>query len=124
MNTEKAIEEIISYMHSDAYCDAPSNEACTVAVAALREKLEREKNEPLTIEELRKMDGEPVWIVGVSSINHFRGHWDICDWENGEVILFPHCMETPDKELYGISWLAYRHPLNGQEPKEEQHGGH
>lgn len=46
MNTEKAIEEIISYMHSDAYCDAPSNEACTVAVAALRENLEREKGCP------------------------------------------------------------------------------
>lgn len=37
-------------------------------------------NAPLTLEELREMDGKPVWVVGVSSIGHFNGHWDICDW--------------------------------------------
>ena len=42
MEIEKAIEEISYFMHSDAYCDAPSNEACEMALAALREKQERE----------------------------------------------------------------------------------
>ena len=32
------------------------------ALAALREQQEREENEPLTLEELREMDGEPVWL--------------------------------------------------------------
>lgn len=71
-------------------------------------------NDPLTLEELRKMDGEPVWIVGVSSIQSFQGHWDICEWENGEAVNFPHCMESPDITLYGKTWLAYR-----RRPKEE-----
>ena len=31
--------------------------------AALREKQEREKNAPLTLEDLRGMDGEPVWVT-------------------------------------------------------------
>lgn len=66
-------------------------------------------NDPMTLEELREMDGEPVWLVGVSSVNNFKGSWDICDWENGEVITFPYCMESPDLRNYGITWLAYRH---------------
>ena len=31
---------------------------------ALSERIARAKNEPLTIEELQQMDGEPVWIEG------------------------------------------------------------
>ncbi len=65
-------------------------------------------NPPLTLEELREMDREPVWVVGVTSINKFRGHWDICDWENGKVVSFPYCMENPDIGQYGITWRAYR----------------
>lgn len=34
-----------------------------LALAALREKQEREKNAPLTLEDLRGMDGEPVWVT-------------------------------------------------------------
>ncbi len=30
---------------------------------ALRAQAEAERNEPLTLDELRRMDGEPVWIV-------------------------------------------------------------
>lgn len=74
-------------------------------------------NDPLTLEELREMDGEPVWVVGVASINKFRGHWDICDWENGEVVSFPYCMENPDIGQYGITWRAYR-----RTPKEGSNG--
>jgi len=65
-------------------------------------------NEPLTLDELREMDGEPVWIVNISHINKFTGHWDICDWQNGEVVEFPYCMEQPDLQLLGITWWAYR----------------
>lgn len=28
-----------------------------------QQKQEQERNEPLTLDELRKMDGEPVWVV-------------------------------------------------------------
>ena len=64
-------------------------------------------NDPLSLEELREMNGEPVWIVGVSSINNFKGHWDICNL-GGDLPAFPYCGENPDISLYGITWIAYR----------------
>lgn len=36
MTREEAKEEILDYMKSDCYLDAPSNEACEIAVKALR----------------------------------------------------------------------------------------
>lgn len=39
------------------------NDACRLAVDALRAQQEAEKNELLTLDELRQMDGEPVWVV-------------------------------------------------------------
>lgn len=77
-------------------------------------------NEPLTLDELREMDGQPVWIVNVADIKCFQGHWDICDWENGERVLFPYCLETPDIADYdpegklGVAgWRAYRRQGGG-----------
>ncbi len=37
--------------------------AVKFAITALRAQIEAEQNKPLTLEELREMDGEPVWIV-------------------------------------------------------------
>lgn len=78
------------------------------------------ENRPLTLDELREMDGQPVWIVNVADINCFQGHWDICDWENGERVLFPYCLETPDIADYdpegklGVAgWRAYRRQGGG-----------
>jgi len=68
-------------------------------------------NDPLTMEELREMDGQPVWVVGVSKVNNFKGHWDICEWDGDEGVIFPYCGETPDMDLLGTSWFAYRHRL-------------
>lgn len=46
-------------------------EAHQIVLDALREKAEREDPKPLTIEELKQMDGEPVYIYGVGwRINH------------------------------------------------------
>ena len=36
MTREEAIAEIKYYMESDSYADAPSNEACKMAINALR----------------------------------------------------------------------------------------
>lgn len=69
-------------------------------------------NDPLTLEQLRELDGDPMWLVGVSSINNFRGHWDICNL-GGDSPVFPYCGENPDINLYGIRWKAYR-----RKPKE------
>ena len=37
--------------------------AYSMAVAALRTQLGRENRNPLTLDELQKMDGQPVWCV-------------------------------------------------------------
>lgn len=73
---------------------------------ALREKLEREKPKPLTIEELRQMDGQPVWIDDWWEDSHgWELSMDAADYFEGE--------KRTEKE-YGSIWIAYRY-----KPKED-----
>ena len=60
-------------------------------------------NDPLTLEELRGMDGEPVWITKMDGSG---GVWMLVDTEyelcreaHGEMAVFENC---------GKTWLAYR----------------
>lgn len=76
-----------------------------MAGAALREKSEREAPLPLTLEELRQMDGEPVWIDDWWEDSHgWELSMDASDYFEGE--------RRTEKE-YGSIWVAYRH-----KPKE------
>ena len=63
MTTEKAIrwfEETVAGCHVTG--DRELIEVCTLAISALRAQQQAEKNDPLTLEELREMDGEPVYL--------------------------------------------------------------
>lgn len=53
-------------------------DASKAAVEALREKQERENPKPLTLEEMRSMIGEPVWVK-VNDVGKIRGggYWTI-----------------------------------------------
>lgn len=51
----------------------------TFILDAIREKLERENPKPLTIEELKQMNGEPVWV------EEFSGRIDATGWALVEV---------------------------------------
>lgn len=42
------------------------HEALEMAITALRAQQEEERKEPLTLDELREMDGEPVYVVTTS----------------------------------------------------------
>ena len=71
-------------------------------------------NESLTLERLREMDGEPVWIVDVGPHKWYGPGWAIVDRDN--------CLVRTVKnrnavffESYGERWLAYRRPLEGEE---------
>lgn len=78
------------------------------AADAIREKLEREDPKPLTLEELRQMDGEPVWIDDWWEDSHgWELSMDASDYFEGE--------RRTEKE-YGSIWVAYRH-----KPKEAHH---
>lgn len=73
------------------------------------------ENEPLTLDELRQMDGEPVWIVAHPD----WGHWELSEYAEDY-------LEDRDEDFYGMAmppaipdpmgryglhmlgWLAYR----------------
>ena len=56
------IEEAIESLSLLRIFDAPSlNEAVKMAVIALRTQAGMPPNDPLTPEQMREMDGEPVW---------------------------------------------------------------
>ena len=62
-------------------------------------------NTPLTLEELREMDGEPVWIIPMRGSGGFRtwmlvdAEYELCREAHGEMAVFENC---------GKTWLAYR----------------
>ena len=73
-------------------------------------------NEPLTIEQLRKMDGEPVWVKCLKPSQYADPpvRWRILEksitgnfgvW-NGDCALI--------ERTYGVDWLAYRRPPEGE----------
>lgn len=84
------------------------------------------QNDPLTIEELREMDGEPVYII--SEFYHIS-EWNIPNGI-GEIVIaydvpcagmkevIPSIKFIDGKELavekYGSSWVAYRRPPEGE----------
>ena len=77
-------------------------------------------NEPLTLEELREMDGHPVWCEWILDADRETGHgaWFI-------VVVGKYGLELKKpldfgchvckNENYGTGWLAYRRPPEGEE---------
>ena len=100
------------------------DDACILAVAALREQEERDnriesdavKNDPLTLDELREMDGEPVWVETgeVSLGEQIIGSWEIFIGRESAIYYFTRRKRGFFAEHYGKTWLAYR-----RKPKEE-----
>ena len=62
----------------------------------------------LTLEELREMDGEPVWIIPMRGSGGFctwmlvDAEYELCREAHGEMAVFENC---------GKTWLAYRRKL-------------
>lgn len=61
-------------------------------------------NEPLTLEELREMGGQPYWHVGLREESP-PPHWNILD---------PFCAKRIEDYKYGENWIAYRRPPEGE----------
>ena len=81
-------------------------EALDMAISTLRQQETVAKcnglNEPLTLDELRTMDGEPVWVQSPGVPEY--GRWAIVEGV-GENCLFLHDDFTCHD--YGKTWLAY-----------------
>ena len=71
-------------------------------------------NKPLTEEQLREMDGEPVWIVDIGGRNWYGPGWAIVDRENNLVRTVKN-WNPVFFEKYGERWLAYCRPPERQE---------
>lgn len=110
MTNEEAIESLNGCIVSEEYENGKANgnvtcdltrEILDMAIAALRAQQERENPKPLSLDELREMDGEPVYCVypGCST----GGEWFIINkqgaYKNGSFLNF---------RYYG-EWLAYRY---------------
>lgn len=71
-------------------------------------------NEPLTCEELRKMNEEPVWVQNLEKPE--ESQWRLLYWDKGKyLVLQGMSVRGYLLEEYGDSWLAYRHPKEGEE---------
>lgn len=89
--------------------DAPgkgSQAAFLLAVDAIREKAERENPMPLTIEKLRQMDGEPVWIVAKHHVI-YADVVKIQGKEDGDAFIGFEINHRLQENGYGKTWLAY-----------------
>lgn len=84
------------------------------AVQRLETLTKSKVNDPLSLEELREMDGEPVWIHSFSSIQkkpRISG-WAIVETVGSANATFVragvNCRITKWFTNYGSTWLAYR----------------
>lgn len=70
-------------------------------------------NEPLTLEELREMKGQPVWTVTTGLDG--SGRWElVCDVDYEDVLEMASCVDgfyAIEMDTYGSTWTAYRRPL-------------
>lgn len=63
-------------------------------------------NTPLTLEQLREMDGEPVWVVPLNDFDILPANYLVNAYE--EQIVVDKFGAYLDFEDYGKTWLAYR----------------
>ena len=81
-------------------------------------------NEPLTLEELREMDGHPVWVKQLKGLSVCDTDWAVVQFQldpgvkHYEILVFwpgSEYEDTPSEDDYGKTWLAYRRPPEGEE---------
>ena len=81
-------------------------------------------NEPLTLEELREMDGHPVWVKQLKGLSVCDTDWAVVEFrlepdvKHDKIrVWWPGSEDedTPSEDDYGKTWLAYRRPPVGEE---------
>lgn len=129
------VYKVIGLIESNGYCDVPIMggkenvwheevvpvlkvvhcgvcEEEVVRVALSDCKIVQQPNDPLTLDELREMDGEPVWVVWVPQLRKkFPPFWGIVSTEYEDVECTLYCVMFED---YGGEWIAYRRKLEDE----------
>ena len=98
-------------------------EVTDMAIQALKEQEERASPKPLTLKELRQMEGDVVWVVVIdpdvfcdpkdtfSDWGHVRKSWvRLWDASRADIITVSHHFED-----YNKTWIAYRYQPDKQE---------
>lgn len=102
----------------------PENEEQAKAYFWARKALQStltQPNEPLTLEQLREMDGEPVYVVPKDKPAHCGGWCGVTVWKCDRysyVSLLRDADSGWGFEKYGKTWIAYRRPPEGEEETE------
>lgn len=81
------------------------------AITLIKAHLKGQSNNPLTMEELREMEGEPVWITDIVDGVVFGEWWALIFSVEEDAICFSTKESGDDSRLfslYGTGWLAYR----------------
>lgn len=112
-----SIEEIIENLkHMVETCDAGGTvvwdkwiEAAREAIALLRTHPDAQPNEPLTLEELKQMYCQAVWVQYEDSSH---GSWGLVELDRITLPAGAYCIIQ--EEGFGKGWRAYRRP-----PKED-----
>ncbi len=86
-----------------------------IVIEALREYAEQQDPKPLTLDELRQMDGEPVYVVTLDNPLENQPYWAIAGinsndsrYQNGVALYNRVQGDWGTFDLYGDTWLAYR----------------
>ena len=80
-------------------------------------------NEPLTLEQLREMNGEPVWVTSARERGNIPSRWVLFagvskSKRNSDVFVFATTGgigQGYEAANYGKTWNAYRRPPEGEE---------
>ena len=119
MTREKAIEILRKNRPTSdpRPCGMELCDAVDMAISALRQQeCVGDVNKSLTLAELRKMDGEPVWIVEYPDWGHWELSADADDYvADRDADFYGMKHNDPDGRygLHKLGWLAYR-----QKPEE------
>lgn len=115
MTTEHALASFESgFSHPDFALTTEGAEAYEIACQAMREKIERENPNPITWEEMKQMNEEPVYIVDL--LGEGRTGWHILSWDyrkSGQYLVLSsrHCNGFLSEE-YGETWVCYKYKPN------------
>ncbi len=105
IDKDKLLEDILKGIEdAPLYIQATVEQyICEAPVIALLEP-----NDPLTLEQMREMGGEPYWHVGLQE-DSVPPHWNILD---------PFYAKHIEDYGYGKRWIAYR-----RKPEEVRYSG-
>ena len=101
------IKEHMKHHGIGKYPHLKLKEALDMAIAALAPP-----NEPLTLEQLREMDGNPVWVVPRGMHEKDEPMW--CVLESPMALIPGVDYWSWDFDGYGETWIAYRRPPEGE----------